>query len=67
MKTKAYLVFSALIFALVALVHLVRFLEGWTAQIGTWTIPTSASLVCVIVAGLLAFWGAVLARRMGHL
>jgi hypothetical protein len=63
MKTKAYLVFSALVFAMVALVHLVRFLEGWTAQIGTWMVPASASLVCVIVAGLLAAWGLTLARR----
>jgi hypothetical protein len=67
MKTKLYLVFSALIFALVALAHLVRFIEGWHAQVGTWTIPADASLVCVIVAGLLAIWGALLARRIGRL
>ncbi len=67
MKTKAYLVFSALIFAVVALVHLVRFLEGWPAQIGTWMVPVSASLVCVIVAGTLAAWGLTLARRIGRL
>jgi len=67
MKTKAYLVLSAAIFMLVAIAHLVRFLEGWTAQVGTWVIPSSASLVCVILAGLLAFWGAMLARRFGRL
>jgi hypothetical protein len=66
MKTKAYLVFSAVIFALVALAHLIRFLEGWNAQVGTWTIPADASLVCVIAASLLAVWGALLARRIGH-
>jgi hypothetical protein len=67
MKTKAYLVFSASIFALVALVHLVRFLEGWSAQIGTWVVPGYLSLICVLGAGSLAAWGALLARRFGRL
>ncbi len=67
MKTKMYLVFSAVIFALVALAHLIRFVEGWRAQVGTWVIPADASLVCVIAAGLLAIWGAMLASRIGRL
>jgi hypothetical protein len=67
MKTKVYLVFSATIFALVALVHLVRFLEGWTAQVGPWVVPGYASLICVLAAGSLAVWGALLARRFGRL
>jgi hypothetical protein len=67
MKTKAYLVFSATIFALVALVHLVRFLEGWSAQVGTWVVPGYLSLLAFVVAGLLAAWGALLARRLGRI
>jgi len=63
MKMRAYLVVSTLVFALVAIVHLIRFVQDWTVQVGTWTVPHSASLGAVIVFAAFAIWGASLLRR----
>jgi uncharacterized membrane protein len=52
-----YAIVSALIFALVALAHLVRLIKHWTVQIGPTSVPMSVSWVGLIVAALLAIWG----------
>jgi hypothetical protein len=52
-----YAIVSALIFALVALAHLVRLAKQWTVQIGPTSVPMSVSWVGLIVAALLAIWG----------
>lgn len=52
-----YATVSALIFALVAIAHLVRLIRQWTVQIGPAVIPMSISWLGLIVAGLLAAWG----------
>jgi hypothetical protein len=48
---------SALIFALVAIAHLVRLVKQWTVQIGSVSVPTSVSWIGLIIAALLAIWG----------
>ncbi len=63
MKTKAYLIVSTMIFALVGLVHLLRFVMGWSAQVGTWSVPLWMSLLAVLVSLSIALWGVTLARR----
>jgi hypothetical protein len=52
-----YAVVSALIFALVALVHVVRLIKGWAVQIGPHSISMSVSWVGLVVATLIAIWG----------
>ena len=64
MKTKAYLIVSTIIFALVAVAHLVRFVLGWSAQIGTWDIPLWLSMLAILVSASFAMWGLSLARRV---
>jgi len=64
MKTKAYLIVSTIIFALVAVAHLVRFVLGWSAQIGTWDIPLWLSMLAILVSASFAIWGLSLARRV---
>jgi hypothetical protein len=64
MKTKAYLIVSTVIFAVVAVVHLLRFALGWSAQIGTWSIPLWVSLLAVLVSVSIAMWGLTLVRRI---
>ena len=51
-----YCLTSAVVFALVALVHAWRFVLDFPIQIGAWYFPRSLSGVAAIVAGLLAVW-----------
>jgi hypothetical protein len=66
MKMRIYLIVTTLLFALVGIVHLVRFALGWQAEVGTWSVPLWASLLAVAVFGGFAIWGATLTRRLGH-
>jgi len=52
-----YAAVSALIFALVALAHLVRIIKRWTVEIGPYEVPMAVSWVGLVVAALLAIWG----------
>jgi hypothetical protein len=52
-----YAAASALIFAIVAIVHLIRILRGWAVQIGPHPVPMSLSWIGLIIAALLAIWG----------
>ena len=53
----AYAAVSALIFAVVAIVHLIRIVRGWTVQIGSHSVPMSLSWIGVVIAAVLALWG----------
>jgi hypothetical protein len=57
-----YCLTSAVVFALVALVHAWRFVLDFPIQIGAWYFPRSLSGVAAIVAGLLAVWAFTSAR-----
>jgi len=56
MSNRNYCMTSAVVFALVALVHIWRFVLDLPLQIGAWSVPRSVSLVGAIVAGVFAFW-----------
>jgi hypothetical protein len=58
----AYAVITALIFALVAIMHGWRIYEGWTVQIGPHSISMTVSWVALVIAALLAIWGFALLR-----
>jgi hypothetical protein len=44
------------VFLGIAVLHLIRFVAGWQAAIGSVSIPRWVSLVGVLVAGALAVW-----------
>ena len=52
-----YAAVSELIFAVVAIAHLIRILKGWAAHIGSYSVPMSLSWIGLLIAGLLAIWG----------
>jgi hypothetical protein len=54
---KTFSLFAGLIFAGVALFHLVRIFAEWTIIIGDWPVPKSVSWVALVVAGGLALTG----------
>jgi hypothetical protein len=64
MTMRAYLLLTTVLFSIIALVHLMRFALGWTAVVGTWTVPLSVSLFAIVICVLLAFWGFNLMRRL---
>jgi hypothetical protein len=64
MNPKTYCVVSGTVFAVVALVHLVRALAGWPITIDGWTVPVALSWPAALVAGALAI-AAFTARARG--
>jgi hypothetical protein len=52
-----YAAVSAVIFAIVALAHVVRIIKRWTMQIGQLSVSLSVSWVSFVVATLIAIWG----------
>jgi hypothetical protein len=48
---------AGLVFALVAILQLVRALAGWPVQVGKTAIPVWASWVAFVIAALLAWIG----------
>ena len=61
--TKLYVGISAIIFALVAVGHIARLVQGWQVQLGATDIPMSVSWIALVVTAGLALWGGTLLRR----
>lgn len=57
MQQKAYNTVTAVLFLVVALVHLLRIILDWPAQIGGLSIPLWASWLALVVAAALAYLG----------
>ncbi len=58
-----YTAISAIIFALVAIGHLVRLLNGWKVQIGPYAVAMSLSWLGLVITALMTIWGFVLLGR----
>jgi Mn2+/Fe2+ NRAMP family transporter len=63
MQQKQFSMVAGAIFAVVALVHLLRIYMGWTVMIGDWTAPVWMSWIAVIGAAVLSFAGLRSAAR----
>src|SRR6266436_9347943 len=57
LNRKTYMMVTATLFLVVAIVHLLRIIFGWSVEIGGLSIPFWASWVGVLVAGALAYIG----------
>ena len=56
MANRQYCVVSGTLFALVALAHLMRVVEGLPVQVGEYAIPMWLSWIGTLVPAALAFW-----------
>jgi hypothetical protein len=56
MSEKNYLIISATIFALVALLHFFRLFTHWSFQIGTMSVPLWGSWLALVIAAALSVW-----------
>ena len=63
MDQKTFTILAGVIFAVVALLHVLRILMSWPAAIGGWAVPMWLSWVGVVVAGGLSYFGLTLAMR----
>ena len=63
MDQKTFTIVAGAIFALVALLHVLRILMGWPAVIGGWNVPMWVSWIGLVVAGGLSYFGLSLAMR----
>jgi hypothetical protein len=63
MDAKTFSLVAGVIFAVVALFHLLRIFLEWTVIIGDWPIPMWVSWIALVVAGGLALLGLRLSER----
>jgi hypothetical protein len=61
--TRSYIAISAIIFAIVAVGHVVRIVQGWHVQVGDIGVVMSVSWIALVASAALALWGAMLLRR----
>jgi hypothetical protein len=62
MNRRSFCLISAVIFIVIALVHLIRIIYGWKVVVGPWTAPDSITWVALVVAGYLGYEGLRFAR-----
>ena len=58
---RTFNVVASVIFAVVAILHLLRIYMGWPIVIGSWTAPMWVSWIAHVVAGSLSYFGLSLA------
>ena len=63
MSEKTFITVAAVIFGVVALLHLFRIVMGWSIVIDAWTVPMWLSWIGLVVAGALSYFGIRLTRR----
>jgi hypothetical protein len=63
MNQKSFVLLASVIFAVVALAHLLRILMGWPIVIDSWTVPMWLSWIALVVAGGLSYFGLSLVSR----
>lgn len=57
MSQKSYYATTGTVFLIIAILQLLRVLNGWPAFIGTFVVPMWLSWVAVLLAGYLAYQG----------
>ncbi len=55
-KLKTVLGINLAVFSVIGLLHLLRLVLQWPAQIGGWTVPIWLSVVAVLASGLLVYF-----------
>ena len=63
MNTKHYLALSGSIFFAIGLLHLLRLLYHWPAEVGGWLVPQGLSYVGLPIGWGLSLWAYRLGRR----
>lgn len=59
---KTALLVSGIIFLVVSILHLARYLMKLEVKVGTWVVPVWSSLIGFLFAGLISLWMFTLIR-----
>ena len=62
MDKKTFTLLAGVIFAIVALLHLLRIYMGWPVVIGNWTVPMWVSWIGFVVAAGLSYFAFAMRR-----
>jgi len=57
MSQKSYYTITGAVFLIIAILHLLRIVNGWPADIGGFIVPMWLSWIAVLLAGYLAYHG----------
>ncbi len=63
MSQRTFNLLAGVIFAVVALLHLLRLYFGWSAVLGDWTVPMWVSWLGLVIGASLAYFGINFAIR----
>ncbi len=63
MNQKYYLLATAIIFSVIAVLHLVRLVLDWNAVIEGWSVPMWLSWVAIVVSVVFAYYGFTFSKR----
>jgi hypothetical protein len=63
MNHKLYMMISGVIFGAVAILHLLRVVNGWALVLGPWSIPMGVSWLGTIFPALLCIWAIRMAAQ----
>ncbi len=55
-NARTYVVISAVIFGLVAVIHLLRAVNGWGFEVGPVSVPVGASWLAFVITAALCAW-----------
>lgn len=55
MKEHTYFVLSAIVFAALAVLNILKLSYGWEMQLGSFAIPVWASWVCLVITGYMSY------------
>ena len=60
---RAYVRISGVVFGVITLLHILRLLLHWSAQIADWAVPTWVSWIAILGAAALCTWAFRLVRQ----
>jgi len=63
MNARTYLAASGTVFGIVAMLHLLRVLNGWAVAIGPWSAPMAVSWLGTAFPAFMGWWAFRLASR----
>lgn len=63
MNIRTYVAVSGTVFGIVAVLHLLRVVNGWTVVVGPWSAPMEVSWFGAIFPAVLCVWAFRLASR----
>jgi hypothetical protein len=65
MNSRAYMTVSGSVFGIVAVLHLLRVVNGWVVEVGPWSVPMTVSWLGTIFPAVLCGWAFRVVSRKG--